>query len=167
MELNIARALKSIGEPFPFDLTAEIDQVTFGARTIRFLAPVRAKGAYVFDGKSFQVAGEAETVLSSVCARCDEPFEEPFSCTFSERFVKIAELDPESDDYTFEGGTLRLDDAVMDNLLLALPLVSVCRTDCKGLCPVCGINRNRQDCSCKAEAKPNPFSVLDTLGSDG
>lgn len=167
MELDTARARKRIGEEIPFDLTSEIGQTRFGARTLRFLAPVRASGTVVYDGKSFRVAGSAETVFASVCARCNEPFQEPFACTFSERFVKPDERDAESDDYTFEGSTLQIQDAVMDNILLALPLISVCRADCRGLCPVCGVDWNERACACKAEEKRNPFSVLETLGTDG
>ena len=163
MELNAAQALKRIGESFPFELSAEIGRMPYGARSLCFQEPLKVSGTYVFDGKSFQVAGVAETVFASVCARCNELFAEPFRCTFSERFVRKAELDPESDDYAYEGSTLEMDDAVMDNVLLALPLISVCSEDCKGLCPVCGVNRNRQECSCKAEEKRNPFAVLETL----
>ena len=126
----------------------------------------------MFDGKSFHVTGEADTVLSSVCARCDEAFQEQFRCSFSERFVKIAELDEESDDYSYEGGTLVIDDAVMDNLLLALPLVSVCSESCKGLCPVCGANLNEADCGHAAQIEAereqdrldaSPFAALRNL----
>lgn len=41
------------------------------------------------------------------------------------------------------------DGLLWEEFLLALPVKPLCRTDCKGLCPVCGKNRNDSDCACK------------------
>lgn len=38
-----------------------------------------------------------------------------------------------------------------EQILLNLPLKPVCRSDCKGLCPTCGVNRNRIECSCRPD----------------
>ena len=32
--------------------------------------------------------------------------------------------------------------------MLAAPLKALCEEGCKGLCPVCGRNRNRETCEC-------------------
>ncbi|QSQ24915.1 DUF177 domain-containing protein [Pyxidicoccus parkwayensis] len=61
------------------------------------------------------------------------------------------ELD-DVDEEVFDGKTIDLDPIVREQLLLALPMNVVCREDCKGLCPQCGINRNEATCSC--ETKP-------------
>ncbi|MCY1021824.1 YceD family protein [Pyxidicoccus sp. MSG2] len=61
------------------------------------------------------------------------------------------ELD-DADQEVFDGKVIDLDPIVREQLILALPLTTVCREDCKGLCPQCGINRNDATCSC--ETKP-------------
>jgi uncharacterized protein len=33
-------------------------------------------------------------------------------------------------------------------VILELPLILLCREDCAGLCPVCGVNLNENPCSC-------------------
>src|SRR6266571_4377901 len=38
---------------------------------------------------------------------------------------------------------------------LALPMKPLCREECRGLCPVCGGNRNLVPCAC-AERAPDP-----------
>ncbi|WP_164001328.1 YceD family protein [Pyxidicoccus caerfyrddinensis] len=58
----------------------------------------------------------------------------------------------DADQEVFDGKTIDLDPIVREQLILALPLTIVCREDCKGLCPQCGINRNDATCSC--ETKP-------------
>lgn len=35
-----------------------------------------------------------------------------------------------------------------EDLLINLPLKRLCREDCRGLCPVCGGDRNRRKCRC-------------------
>ena len=44
-----------------------------------------------------------------------------------------------------------LGEVVREQLYLALPMKPLCREDCKGLCPVCGVNRNRETCTCQQE----------------
>ena len=42
-----------------------------------------------------------------------------------------------------------LADVIREQFYLALPMKPLCRADCKGLCPTCGSNRNRETCSCR------------------
>ena len=40
---------------------------------------------------------------------------------------------------------------VREELALAVPMVSWCKPDCRGLCSTCGVNRNTTDCDCDAK----------------
>ena len=42
-----------------------------------------------------------------------------------------------------------LDDLVVSDILLSLPTKIICKEDCEGLCPSCGINRNVDTCECQ------------------
>ena len=50
-----------------------------------------------------------------------------------------------------DGRVLDLTEAVREQVLLALPMVLLCRPDCAGICPRCGTNRNAANCSCGTE----------------
>ena len=163
MELSVATAFKQVGEAFPFSLSETFEPVIFGGRRIEFAAPVVVRGTYVFDGKAFAVEAEAETTLRSVCGRCAKRFDEPLCFQLEERFVKAAEASEDAETYSYTGNTLELTKAAMDNLFLALPLVSVCRPDCRGLCPVCGQDLNASMCHCQPTEAPGPFSALAAL----
>lgn len=52
----------------------------------------------------------------------------------------------DADHEVFDGKTIDLDPIVREQVLLALPMNVVCREDCKGLCAVCGEDRNTKDC---------------------
>ena len=51
----------------------------------------------------------------------------------------------------FSGTQLAIGDVLREQFLLALPMKALCRVDCKGLCPVCGANRNQNTCNCSGE----------------
>ena len=48
----------------------------------------------------------------------------------------------------YRDDVIDLGDVIREQFYLALPMKPLCREDCKGLCPVCGVNRNREACSC-------------------
>lgn len=159
MELYINEALKRVGETFAFEVDEQLPDQEYGTRELQFLSPATVKGEYTFNGKAFTVTANVKVSLHSVCARCNEPFDEELSFDFSERFIRqTAEEDEES--YRYGGDAIVLNEAIMDNLFLQLPLVSVCREDCKGLCPTCGVNRNFEQCDCCNVAPNNAFAVL-------
>jgi uncharacterized protein len=74
-------------------------------------------------------------------------------------------LDPFDEDEIFPIDAYHevdLTEAVRQNVLLALPMVTICREDCKGLCPQCGHDLNLGPCECKPEVDAR-LSVLEQL----
>jgi uncharacterized protein len=108
------------------------------------VADIRLRGK--FEGK-FQIP----------CARCVEPVEVPLSAEFDLIF-RPAEADaeapersitaPETEIGYYQGDSLLLEDVLREQVLLSLPVRTLCKPDCKGLCPRCGHNRNSQPCHC-------------------
>ncbi|MEX2530341.1 MAG: DUF177 domain-containing protein [Gemmatimonadota bacterium] len=62
--------------------------------------------------------------------------------------VEIRRLDPAAVE-------LDLGDAVREELILAAPAYLLCREDCQGLCPRCGVDRNVESCDCSLN-EPDP-----------
>lgn len=58
------------------------------------------------------------------------------------------------DDYEIVDDLTAIDLSTMlrDTILVDLPLRVLCRDDCAGLCPICGVNRNNGDCGHDREA---------------
>ena len=44
-----------------------------------------------------------------------------------------------------------LTEAVRQTVLIALPMVTICQEDCKGLCSQCGKDLNQGPCDCQPE----------------
>jgi uncharacterized protein len=63
----------------------------------------------------------------------------------------------------YEHGGIELEDILREQLLLALPMQRICSDVCKGICPVCGVNRNETQCDCKIEAHDDRWGALRNL----
>lgn len=125
---------------------------------------------------TFRITGRVTASAELECSRCLKPF--PFAVSNAPIDFALApggaagggaehelcrgELDTEF----YEGDEIEPRDFVREQLLLAIPMTPVHRDDCKGLCPVCGGDRNERECGCKLEAMPekeNPFAVLKNI----
>lgn len=71
---------------------------------------------------------------------------------------EVAEDDLGLSEYT--GDEIDLGAMMREQFYLALPMKPLCQPDCKGLCPVCGKNRNRETCSCESTWVDPRFEVL-------
>jgi uncharacterized protein len=151
MRVRVANAIRQTGEAFSFEAKELFPAQVLGERTVSFAEPITVSGTYVYDGKAFTVSGAASALVNTECARCTKPYAERIAFSFSERFVKGEDEASDDETYPYTGDELLLDKALLDNLFLELPIAGVCREDCKGLCPVCGADRNTTTCDCTTE----------------
>ena len=130
------------------------------------LAPPTAFFADAFDspgmlkslsvGLSFSVVeggilleGRVGAELNLECARCSAPVTRDFSDTFDELYPDTVEC-------------IDARGPVRETAGLLAPLKVVCSEGCRGRCPVCGADLNKQACSCVTE-KSLPFKALNAL----
>ncbi|MET0802150.1 MAG: YceD family protein [Actinomycetota bacterium] len=107
------------------------------------------------------VSGALRGTLSLRCARCLKESEQPFAVEVHELFV--TEPDEEADDYPFgPDGSIEPEQMLRDAIGVELPFSPLCRPDCLGLCPVCGGDRNLDECPGHVEADPR-WAALDRL----
>jgi DUF177 domain-containing protein len=116
-------------------------------------------------GARIHVRGEAAGEADSHCHRCLDPFRRRIAATF-EVTLQRSEAGTEAGgdvEYVPEG-TVEYDLAprVREALLLEEPLRLLCTPECRGLCPQCGGNRNREVCGCEAPLDPRwaPLAAL-------
>ncbi len=83
------------------------------------------------------------------CDRCLSPVKMPVDEDFVHVVVTEAATEQNELEYLLApDAMLDLAEVAMTDLRLAMPTKTLCRPDCKGLCPVCGKNRNDGECSC-------------------
>ena len=119
--------------------------------------------------QDIRVKGKLETSLEVPCARCLEPVVHQVESSFDLLYrplgtdaghEELSVTDAEAEIGYYEGEGLLLEDTLREQVLLALPLKTVCREDCKGLCPHCGKNLNEIQCSCVDEVEDPRWSAL-------
>lgn len=88
------------------------------------------------------VTGTAEVTLAGECSRCLEPIEEESSFDFQELYFYSGQ-DAEEDAYRVsDEEEIDLEPVLREAVVLNLPFTPLCRRDCAGLCPDCGVNLN-------------------------
>lgn len=107
--------------------------------------------------KDIRLSGSLKTRLQMACARCLDPvfrdverkfdlLYRPLGSDAGREELSVTAAEAEVSYYQGEG--LLLEDALREQVLLAVPLKITCREDCKGLCSSCGKNLNAEQCSC-------------------
>ena len=99
--------------------------------------------------------GKLNAETSLVCDRCLVEFGEALDVKLEELYVHPARPDIDHSATIPETGVLDTEPLVHECLLLALPSHPLCKTDCQGLCPKCGVNWNDESCD-HPEAEIDP-----------
>lgn len=132
---------------------------------------LRFKGRLDRSGDDYLLRGKLAGALTVGCGRCLEPATQPVDVDVSVIYVETDEAPSEDEEealdapdvIAFQEGVIDLTGELRDEILLALPVATLCREDCAGLCPVCGGNRNVTPCDC-AEQERMKQSKLAALG---
>jgi uncharacterized protein len=86
------------------------------------------------------VTGTATAQAAGECVRCLEPLERELHASFQELYVYPDSGDTDDEEtLRLERDLIDLEPVLRDAVVLALPLAPVCRDDCRGLCPECGM----------------------------
>ncbi|MBQ2712082.1 MAG: DUF177 domain-containing protein [Clostridia bacterium] len=149
-----------IGVHVPYQSELVLSEQTFARPNITELTPVSFVGSLLRSEGGVMVEGEISYTLSTLCDCCLTPVTRQAKFSFSE-FFGAEGTDEQEFDYALDGQVLDLTSAVTDAVLYELPGRIVCKEDCKGLCPVCGCNRNISSCECESlPDESNPFYAL-------
>ena len=169
-------------EPIDFDLKMGPGAVDFGElaeQAGQLAAAGRAEVLHEHRGPRDIVAdirlrGHFAGRFQVPCARCVEPVELPLAADYdlifrpaaadaeaSERSITA----PETEIGYYLKDSLLLEDVLREQVLLSLPVRTLCKPDCKGLCPRCGANRNSQPCTCDVGPSDPRWEALAGLRS--
>jgi uncharacterized protein len=136
----------------------------------RLLAPLSVDTTYYRAGDDLFFSGRIKGSFEGTCARCLEPFsvdmDQPAQFVLTPAPTGAPDGELSADDLAlsfYTGEEIDLSPLFTEQAILSLPTRALCREDCRGLCPECGVNRNHETCVC-AEPEPDPrFAVLRNL----
>jgi len=143
------------GDVEHLDRRYEAGAFTLGDEDFRLVSPAHLVGDVRPDKRRIRLTGRLEATLECDCSRCLEPFRVPVSAPIDTLFlpadanVGVDEREVREDDLGvsyYRDESIDLGEVMREQFILALPMKPVCSEECRGLCPVCGVNRNREDC---------------------
>jgi len=164
-----------------FDETFQPGQIDFTdenlepGEALKQGSPLHAAGSAELLAHSegeLRIQGRYTVEMAAQCDRClggarfplDSGFDlfyRPTSFIAREEEVEIDEGEAEIGFY--EHGGIELEEILREQVLLALPMQRVCNDACKGICPVCGRNRNETTCDCSMENTDDRWGALRNL----
>jgi len=132
-------------------------------------------------GQDLYLEGTVEGRFELGCGRClaryGQPLREPFRLVLEPAGERVP-ADPEAaaalahdglclgeeiETGWFRGHEIDLGPYLLEVVTLAVPVQPLCREDCRGLCPRCGVDRNHETCRCEEASPSSPFAALRKL----
>ncbi len=160
----------------PFRAAAAGGRIEWGEDPPRIFREGTVEGTLTRDASEVRIRGNLRGALESVCDRCLTRFDLPIDTPMELRVVfddsRAEGLAPDEGIFGAEdedgvrmitvAPDSRLDIAneVREAVVLEAPIKSLCREDCRGLCPVCGVNRNLEDCACDPTPRDSRWAAL-------
>jgi uncharacterized protein len=168
-------------------LTCEVqpEELTLGPEDARVGGGLSLSVEITKGGDGVSVAGLLGGTFVRQCVRCLNEFEDAARLSFAVEYRReeiearsseprgraerpsgpVANELPERDEslenvYALTGDRLELAEMLREQVILAEPMRPLCHEDCRGLCPVCGQNRNERECGCPEERPDSPFMIL-------
>jgi len=152
--------------PLELDLVESSDHFTMDASEGSLDRDVVLKGTLIRVGQEIYLTGDLRTGMNLSCSRCLESFHRDLNTRVSACFVSDAGQEEPGPDVELSVNDIEIEyyhdhkidltQPVYDQIMLSLPMVRLCREDCKGLCPQCGVSLNRESCQCKRDEDIDP-----------
>jgi uncharacterized protein len=158
-----------------FDEVFQPGQIDFSGEDIEQGSPLHATGTAEVLAHSegeVRIQGRYTVEMSAQCDRCLGRAKFPLDASFDLFYRPMAEIaideeveidEGEAEIGFYQDGGMELEDILLEQVVLALPMQRVCSDVCKGICPVCGKNRNESACDCRIETADDRWGALRKL----
>lgn len=170
MIYNVAQLLKAnVGSVQRVELD-DADELDLRENEAKLAGPVEGHARLHRTNQGIFVDGTVRMPVELDCTRCLKSFTTTMEFPLREQFYPTIDVNtgeplaaPADDDLSFpidHNHILDLREAIRQNLVLALPVRTLCKEDCAGLCAQCGKDLNDGPCDCAPEAGDTRFESL-------
>ena len=159
MDINIKPLLTSEERKVTFSYEIPLSYCENG---YELSEPIFVSGEVKDMGGYMVLSAKANVKYVTECARCLKKLSGTCEIDFVRTVAVRLEEEHDDDEYILvgENSCVTIDEALMEELILSLPLRSLCKDDCKGICPKCGCNKNDTECECVLSAPDPRWNVL-------
>lgn len=137
---------------------------------IRLAGPLRMQLDLQYAGRDVVVRGQLTGQVRLPCRRCltevTTELDEEIAWVFRAGLSQVEAEDSEIYALPEHSDELELGDAIREQVMLAVPQYALCRDDCRGLCPRCGVNFNEEQCDCEPVETDSRWAALRELRTE-
>jgi uncharacterized protein len=156
--INVTTLLRN-GEPRPVRVVGVIDDLFVSGSEVPEGSEIDVDLVLTPVGHTIEARGTVRAPWQGSCRRCLGPA----SGVLEGEVLELFEDPPvEGETYPLVHDEIDLEPLARETVVLELPQAPLCREDCQGLCPDCGVDRNEGTCSCAPPVDPR-WTVLDEL----
>jgi uncharacterized protein len=149
MKINVLQVKREVGARQSFSFMPSAKEIGLSEEREWQAASIRVNGEVINNGRFLEIVGVIHGQANFDCHRCLADFSTTLEISFAEDFQETTGEDkPDAGHANYQGDEIDITELVREYLLLAEPMKTLCREDCKGLCPKCGANLNHNSCSC-------------------
>lgn len=164
MQISLQRINQQLEGQLTIDETVHLDELVKEVQGLKQLDPVVLHATFTkLDKHLYEVDVTESSHAVMTCSRCLTEFKMPLETHWSERFTDVDESATDTEEEVVHlalAQQIDLDPYIRESLLLTIPFAPICSDTCRGLCPVCGVNKNVQDCGCSTERIDPRFAAL-------
>ena len=163
MKMDLGKIFDLEGESLVVEDVVDLSSVKLSSGAKPFVQPVPVRAVANNRAGVVTLSLSVCFTLRVPCDRCLEVFEQNY--TLNPEHTVVRELNGEdTGEYVVTPDAIvDLDELVLTDVVLELPMVMLCKEDCKGLCGKCGANLNHGDCGCREETGDPRLAVLKQL----
>ena len=165
MKINIASVLRNDGASKAFSGNVELGTFDYMGSTLQFAEPVLIEGKVYSIGGALEISAKITGEYKTECSRCGQPVVGKLSGELFESIDSdFSDIDEEC--ISISGNVIDISGSVEACIFESIPLQPLCREDCKGLCPVCGIDLNKNECNCDDTVYDPRFAIFRNLSKE-
>ncbi|WP_138206696.1 YceD family protein [Haloimpatiens lingqiaonensis] len=165
MIINVLELIKNKVSNEELSFTLDLSNFHDGNEAIEITKTISFTGVIKNSEEDLILKGHVEGEVILTCSRCLDKFNYKLDLDIEE----IISTNPEDKDENIifiDNNKLNIDDIIVNNIIMSLPVKRLCRENCKGLCQLCGTNLNYSNCNCKDEDTDPRLAKLKDFFSD-
>lgn len=163
LKINVEDILKETGASKGFCVDITLKDINWQGEPLQFRTPIKVEGNITNTDNILLLNVAIRGSVTLQCVLCLEQYEHNLDFSFEARLARassdISNMDVDA--FSLEGNEFNLLDIIWEFLLLEIPIRKTCQENCKGICPECGTNLNKQTCKCKNSVEDDPDLTLD------
>lgn len=165
LNINLAKFSEQVDKVLPFEGEVVNDSINEYIDGFKIIDPIKYKGQIFKINGSYLVDVDISYSYETKCDRCFETTIKEVTTSLSAKLEDYSkdyeDNDEENEDIIYYNkGSLDLEEQILMEVASSLPMKTLCDENCKGLCLECGIDLNKESCTCQDDYIDPRFEQL-------